>query len=136
EVALNSTDTNTLGILIVSVSESGALPVWREFMVVPANVYDSHIAGSVTQNVQVTGMNAKVVTASAVASDEVTDIHSGLTTSSALEQEYRIVYQILAVTGTDIPNILSTVSSQLTTLPNVVDAINPKTDLIPVDMDG
>lgn len=41
EIALSTTDTDTLGILIVAVHESGALPVWREFSVVPANVYDS-----------------------------------------------------------------------------------------------
>jgi hypothetical protein len=46
EVALNTTDTNTLGILLVNVSESGALPVWREFLVVPANVYDSLVSGT------------------------------------------------------------------------------------------
>ena len=44
EIELDATDTNTLGILIVSVNESGALPVWREFMVVPANVYDSLVS--------------------------------------------------------------------------------------------
>lgn len=43
---LSTTDTNTLGILIVAVHESGALPVWREFLVVPANVYDSLILGT------------------------------------------------------------------------------------------
>ena len=46
EVALDTTDTNTLGILIVAVHESGALPVWREFIVVPANIYDSVVSGS------------------------------------------------------------------------------------------
>lgn len=40
-VPLNTTDTNTLGHLRVSVAESGALPAWRDFMVVTANVYDS-----------------------------------------------------------------------------------------------
>jgi len=43
---LDATDTNTLGRLVVAVSESGALPVWKEFMVVPANVYDSLVGGS------------------------------------------------------------------------------------------
>lgn len=38
---LDATDTNTLGILQLWVHESGALPVWHEYMVVPANVYDS-----------------------------------------------------------------------------------------------
>lgn len=41
EASLDTTDTNTLGILIVAVHEAGALPVWKEFMVVPANVYES-----------------------------------------------------------------------------------------------
>lgn len=41
EVDLSTTDTDTLGILIVVVHESGALQAWREFMVVTANVYDS-----------------------------------------------------------------------------------------------
>lgn len=45
EVSLDSTDTNTLGILIVAVNETGALPVWKEFLVVPANVYDSLVSG-------------------------------------------------------------------------------------------
>lgn len=45
EKELDATDTNTLGILIVAVNEDGALPVWREFMVVPANVYDSLVSG-------------------------------------------------------------------------------------------
>jgi len=45
-VPLDTTDTATLGRLQVAVYESGALPCFAEFMVVPANVYDSLIAGS------------------------------------------------------------------------------------------
>lgn len=40
-VNLSTNDTGTVGILIVAVHESGALPVWREFFVLTANVYDS-----------------------------------------------------------------------------------------------
>jgi hypothetical protein len=46
EVSLDATDTNTLGELIVAIHESGALPVWRVFQVVPAHVYDGLVAGS------------------------------------------------------------------------------------------
>lgn len=49
EVSLSTTDTDTLGILIVAVHESGALPVWREFLVVPANVYDSFFSTDLLQ---------------------------------------------------------------------------------------
>ena len=38
---LNATDTDTLGRLQLWVHKTGALPVWHEYMVIPANVYDS-----------------------------------------------------------------------------------------------
>jgi hypothetical protein len=38
---IDATDTNTLGRLQLFVHESGALPIWHEYMVVPANVWDS-----------------------------------------------------------------------------------------------
>jgi hypothetical protein len=41
EVTLDATDTNTLGLLRLAVNESGALPVFEDFLVVPANIYDS-----------------------------------------------------------------------------------------------
>lgn len=40
-VTLDATDTNTLGRLRVSIYVAGALPVWQDFMIVPANVWDS-----------------------------------------------------------------------------------------------
>lgn len=72
EVTLDTTDTNTLGILVVAIHESGALPVWREFMVVAANVYDSIIGGGDTLDVQVTGIGANVITATAINADAIT----------------------------------------------------------------
>jgi hypothetical protein len=44
-VPLDSADTGVLGRLRVEVHEGGAVPVWQDFMVVPANIYDS-LAGS------------------------------------------------------------------------------------------
>ena len=38
---VDATDTATLGRLLLAVSESGACPVWHEYMVVTANIYDS-----------------------------------------------------------------------------------------------
>jgi hypothetical protein len=43
---LNATDTGTLGRLQLSIHESGSLIIYHEFMVVPANVYDSLVGGS------------------------------------------------------------------------------------------
>ncbi len=43
---INATDTNTLGTLVVSVAESGALPVRQDYIVLPANIYDSFVLGT------------------------------------------------------------------------------------------
>jgi len=71
EIPLDATDTDTLGHLVVNVSETGALPVWERFTVVPANVYDSLVGGSDTLDVQVTGIAAAAITAAAIATDAI-----------------------------------------------------------------
>lgn len=43
---LDATDTNTLGSLVIFVHVSGALAIKVDCVVVPANVYDSMIAGT------------------------------------------------------------------------------------------
>ena len=45
-VTLTASNTDTLGMLVIEAHDTAARPVRREFMVVPANVYDSLIAGS------------------------------------------------------------------------------------------
>lgn len=62
---LDATDTNTLGKLELNVHVSGALPVRREFMVVPAMVYDSLILGTDRFDANVTHLVDQVVTAAA-----------------------------------------------------------------------
>jgi hypothetical protein len=44
--ALSTTDSNTVGTLVVAVNESGALPVWMAFQVVEEAVYDMFFAAS------------------------------------------------------------------------------------------
>lgn len=46
EVAFDTTDTNTLGEFLVQIVASGAVPVWRYFMVLPAMIYDSLVLGT------------------------------------------------------------------------------------------
>jgi hypothetical protein len=59
---LDATDTNTLGKLEINVHMAGALPVRREFMVLPVNAYDSLILG--TDNLDVTTVDGTVTTLS------------------------------------------------------------------------
>ena len=47
EVTLDATDTATLGHLRVSFAAAGScLPVWEDFQVIPANIYDSLVLGT------------------------------------------------------------------------------------------
>jgi len=67
EVTLDTTDTETIGRLDIAASATGAFPMWREFMVLPANVYDSLISGSGTDYLKVEAQQvaASAITASA-----------------------------------------------------------------------
>jgi hypothetical protein len=95
EVTLDATDTDTLGLLRLAVFESGAAPVWEDFVVLPANVYDSmfstdklqvdvvEIAGSTVStssaqlgvnvvNAGATAWGSGAITAASIAADAIT----------------------------------------------------------------
>ncbi len=68
---LDATDTNTLGRLRLDVQESGALPVWKEFMVVTQNYWDSKY-GTDKLQVDVTQIADGVITAAKIGADAIT----------------------------------------------------------------
>jgi hypothetical protein len=94
KVPLNTTDTGTLGRLRLYVNETGAVPVWRDFMVVPANVFDALVGGSDRLQVHADEITNGLITAAAIATDAidgdaiaasaVTEMQSGLATAAAL----------------------------------------------------
>jgi len=77
DVPLDTTDTGTLGTLRVAVHESGALPVWQDFMIVPANVWDS-LFGADKLAVDVEEIGADMITAAAIAADAGAEIADAL----------------------------------------------------------
>ena len=85
-VPLDTTDTNTLGRLKVMVHESGALPVWDEYLVVTANVYDTLCS---TDKLEV----------------ELASGH-GLATATALQTVDDNVDAILVDTGTTLDTLI------------------------------
>jgi len=62
DCGLDATDTNTLGILTLSVQTWGALGVRHDFMVVPAHVYGGLIDSTDTLNVDVHYINGSEIT--------------------------------------------------------------------------
>lgn len=93
EVPLDTTDTNTLGILLMAVNETGALPVWREFMVVPAEVYDTLVGGTDNLTVDLTsGALANVNTEVDVALATTTYAESGAVPAATASLKDSIVW--------------------------------------------
>lgn len=131
-IELNATDTNTLGCLQLKSVEAGALPVWQDFMVVPANVYDSLIGGSdklqidavewrgTQPNNLISGrvdsnsiLATDAVNAAAVAADAVLEVQSGLATSAELATLESNLSGDIAGVQTDVDNVQTRLPSAL-----------------------
>ncbi len=114
-IELDTTDTNTLGGLRIYIQESGALPVWDDFIVMSANAYDALVAATDNLNVEVATIAANAITATSIASDAITaeklasdvttELQSGLATAAALTTVDGIVDDILADTADMQPKI-------------------------------
>lgn len=101
-LTLDATDTGALGRLIVAIHDSGnALPVWREFMVMPENVWDSLIGGTdylQADAVQVEGVDA---TDQINAECDTAIVDAALATATNLQTVDDNVDAVLADTETD-----------------------------------
>lgn len=76
-VELDATDTATVGPLVLKGTETGALPVWHEFYVVEANVFDALFAAGAAAfdanaDVTVGSIASGAITAAAIASNAIT----------------------------------------------------------------
>lgn len=90
---LTTTDTNTLGPLTVQITMAGALPVFHDFMVVPAAVYDSLVAGSDTLPADVTQWNGTNVATPDTAGYPKVTIKSGTGTGEISLSSGRVALQ-------------------------------------------
>lgn len=113
DVPLDTADTDTLGRLRVIVSESGALPVWQDFLVVTANVFDS-LCSTDKLDCAVVEMATDVIAAAAVKADAVTKIQAGLALEATLTAMKGAGWTTETMVALDV----------------LIDAIKAKTDLI------
>lgn len=110
----DATDTNTLGSLRVATHVAGHLPVWQDFMVVPANVWDSFFGASLL-GVDVT--NWKTAAAPAMTGDAfaaIGDVHA--TDLPA------VTAMLTDIHGTDLPAVKADTAAILTDTGTTLDA--------------
>ncbi len=110
DVPLNTNDTATLGSLKVSITKTGALPVWETFMVAPATVWDS-LFGASYLSVNTVQVGGTAQTAG--------DLKASLNTiDDFLDTE---IASILEDTGTTLPATLSSMDTKLDAIDNFID---------------
>jgi hypothetical protein len=109
-LALNATDTNTVGRLDIAVSETGALPVLHHLYVVEANIYDALFASGASAF----DSNARVDVASIEGSDATDQINAACDTALS---DYD------APTKAEMDSAFSTTNGKIDTVDTVVDAI-------------
>lgn len=124
---LSTTDTNTLGVLRLMVHEGGALPVWQDYMVVPANVWDSYFGADLLQ-VHAAEITANLITAAAIADGAIdaATFAAGAITAAAIATDAIDDDALAANAVTAIQSGLSTVTTAQVNA-EVVDALNVDT---------
>lgn len=138
DLELTASQTNYVGRAMLSITDAANhCPVFHEFMILPANVYDS-LMGTDTLDVQVTGIGNDAITAAAIAADAGTEI--GAAVKTAIEATGSHLTLILGDTGTTLPSTLSTILTDTDELQKaitdggrtdlLIDAIKAKTDLM------
>lgn len=113
-VLLDATDTNTLGILEIAISEGGARPISKQYQVVAANVYDSLFGGALL-----------AVNVSTIANDAITaaSIDTGAITADAIGDD-AITAAAFAPDAIDAnaisPTAVAEIQTDLATLAEIV----------------
>jgi len=113
-LALNATDTNTVGRLDIAVSESGALPVLHHLYVVEENIYDAFFGSGAAAF----DANARVDVAKVEGSDATDQINAAC---DAALSDYD------APTKTEMDSAFSTTNGKIDTVDTVVDRIEVDT---------
>jgi len=129
-VTLSTTDTNTLGTLRMVFEEAATtLPVWQDFMVVPANVWDSLFGADALQVdvAQWLGTAAATPTVAGVPEVDVTHVAGATTNVAALATN---VDAILTDTADMQPKLGTpagaSISADILTIDNLVDDLESR----------
>lgn len=126
---LDATDTNTLGVLTVTVVESGALPIRQDYMIVPANTYDSLIAPG-TDYLEVDTILIEATDATTVLDTQIDD---RLDTAIGGAPTAGSIFERVKAIDDKLPTNFIMGSSVVTDKDDEIDAIKVSTDNLPGD---
>lgn len=139
-VTFNTTDTATLGALIVSIQETGALPVWVHYVVVPANTYDALMSGTDALNADVDEWNGTAIAGVDTAGYPKVTIKDGtgtgeIDTASGVAKANTVSMVNVALSGAETAGNFSTffgnAAAVSTQVIDNIGSIKTRTDRIP-----
>jgi hypothetical protein len=123
-IPLAQDDADTVGSLVLEITMAGALPVWREFMVLPAQVYDSLVLGTDLLDVNDEQLLGTAYHAPALAGVPYVDVHNwGGAAAPAMTGDAYAIASTAASVATTTSAGVSTVSSVATTISAGVSAV-------------
>lgn len=137
KVTLDTTDTGTAGsIKVMYTDPATCLPVWDEYKIVPANVYDAMIAGTDKLQVDTVEVGGTSQTAGDVAA-LIATLTAYVDTEIAAIKAKTDNLPADPADASDIAGSFSTVNATLATIVGYLDteiaAIKAKTDNLPAD---
>lgn len=132
KVTLDTTDTGTLGTLRLQFAAAAScLPVFMDFMVVPANVWDSMFGSDLLQVDTEQFGNANLTAASGIPEVKVASIAAGAITATSIASDAITAAKLHSDVTTELQSGLATAAA-LDTVDDFLDteiaAIKAKTD--------
>jgi len=135
---IDATDTNTLGRLQLHCHEAGFLPVFHEYMVIPANVYDSLVLGSASDYLDVNIVASSDIDFTATQKTSLDTIGDTVITNSTIHTDVSTAISDIAtlkgiidnIHDTDLPDLHTDIATAITYVDTEVGAIKAVTDTL------
>lgn len=134
EKSLDTTDTNTVGKLLVGVAESGAVPVWHEFFVLPQVIFDALFASGANAFAGAAGATTLGTTAAEGIANTYLDLANAVETGLTPRQAQRVltaaVAGLLSGGGTNTEVVRNAVANSKVRITATVDSSGNRTAIV------
>jgi hypothetical protein len=131
---IDTTDTDTLGTLQLMVHQAGSLPVFHEYMVLPANVYDSLVSTDKLQiDLREIG-DPNLALTTQMKADVNAEVDAALDTAIPGSPTFNSINEIASALSDRLPANYIMGSSVNTDLDGTINTIDGKVDNVQIDV--
>jgi hypothetical protein len=124
---LDTTDTATNGILLLQVNETGALPVWHEFYVVPQTSYDAFTTNGLNNIAATDVVSSGAITTSSGSVSSVTTVATTTTNTDMRGTDSALLAASINLTAGAVDNVTLVATTTTNTDMRGTDGANTTT---------